>query len=172
MWHTFLAVKQGAIRAIEFAVIASVAILVVDVLWGVATRFLLGAPSRWTEELATFMLIWVALLSAAVAFDNNEHLGVDYLVNKFDAAGRRVLAITTHIVIFTFVVVAMIYGGFVLVSETLSAGQLTPALGIKMGYVYLAAPISGSVMLCTCIERIARLLAGYETLDKEPRRDS
>ena len=41
------------------------AILVLDVLWQVASRYLFNSPSSFTDELAGFLLIWVGLLGAA-----------------------------------------------------------------------------------------------------------
>ena len=36
--------------------------LVLSVSWQVASRYLLQAPSSWTEELARFLLVWIGLL--------------------------------------------------------------------------------------------------------------
>ena len=52
----------------------------------------------------------------------------------------------------------MCYGGYILVSRTLAAGQASPAVGIEMGYVYLAVPISGFFILIFCAENIAEAL--------------
>ncbi|NIX00358.1 MAG: TRAP transporter small permease subunit, partial [Phycisphaerae bacterium] len=52
-------------------------VLVIDVTWQVITRFVLKNPSSWTEELATYLLIWVGLLGAAVALHRGAHLGID-----------------------------------------------------------------------------------------------
>nr|HOQ05906.1 hypothetical protein [Anaerohalosphaeraceae bacterium] len=41
----------------------------------------------------------------------------------------------------------MILGGTELVQITLRLQQKSPALGVQMGYVYLAVPISGFFML-------------------------
>jgi TRAP-type C4-dicarboxylate transport system permease small subunit len=70
-----LALKAALVRLLEWIVIVVVAALVLDVLWGVFSRFVLRSPSRWTEEVATILLIWVSLLGAAVAFGRNEHWG-------------------------------------------------------------------------------------------------
>jgi TRAP-type C4-dicarboxylate transport system permease small subunit len=155
-----LAVKTALVRLLEWIVIAVVAALVLDVLWGVFSRFVLRAPSRWTEEVATTLLIWVSLLGAAVAFGRNEHLGIDYVVKKFDPSARRLMAIVVQLLVALFAGAVMVFGGYILVSETLGAGQLLPALGIRSGHVYLAVPISGAFILLFCLERIVELAAG------------
>lgn len=167
MRDSFRTSKQAVIWLLEQAVIVAVAILVLDVLWGVFTRFLLDSPSRWTEEVATFLLIWVSLLGAAVAFDRQEHLGVDYFVKKLDPTAQLILRIVVQLVVFAFAAAAMVYGGYVLVSETLQSEQLTPALEIKMGYVYLAVPVSGLFIMLSSLERIFALIFEDETVTED-----
>ena len=117
-------------------------------LWGLITRELSKyfdvSPSPWTEEVATNLLIWVSLLGAAVAYERNEHLGLDYLVTKFDRELQRVMAMISHGIVVAFAAATLVFGGGVLVYKTLASGQVTPALGMKMGLIYLAAPVSGA----------------------------
>jgi len=143
MFRGLLALKAALTRLLEWIVILVVAALVLDVLWGVGSRFVLRSPSRWTEEVATMLLIWVSLLGAAVAFGRKEHLGVDFVVKKVDPAARRLTAVIVQMIVVACAATAMVYGGYVLVAETLHAGQLSPALGIRIGHVYLAVQVSG-----------------------------
>jgi TRAP-type C4-dicarboxylate transport system permease small subunit len=144
-----------------------VAALVLDVLWGVCSRFVLQSPSRWTEEAATSLLVWVSLLGAAVAFGRREHLGLDYVVKQLDPDARRLAAIVGQVIVIVFAAAALVGGGFVLVKETLAAGQRMPALGIKQGYVYLAVPISGLFIILFGCERMIELVTGRENLAEE-----
>ena len=151
-------------KALEGIVILAVAALVIDVLWQVFTGFFSSyvpwlQPSRWTEEFARLLLIWVTMLGAAVAFRRREHLGVDYFVGKLDPNARRLAEIIVELVIIVFAGVTMVYGGYVLVTETLAAGQLTPAMGLKMGHVYTAVPISGLFIVAFGTQRLVELAA-------------
>ena len=76
------AIRIVLCRLLEAALILAVVVLVVDVLWGVFTRKVLGDQAQWSEELARFLLIWISLLGGAVAFGEKAHLGVDYFVIK------------------------------------------------------------------------------------------
>jgi len=144
-------VKDGLVRILEYAVIFAMGALVVDVVWQVFTRYVLGRQSSWTEELATILLMWGALLGAAVGFARKAHLGVDYLVKKLDPASQRVVALYVHLASALFGVV-MSWGGWMVVSGTLATNQVSPALGLKMGHVYLAVPISGLFVLLFAAE--------------------
>ena len=61
-----------------------------------------------------------------------------------------------YILIAVFASFAMIYGGIRFVALILTLGRVSPALQIKMGYVYLAVPISGFFILIFSIETIIR----------------
>lgn len=146
-------------RLLESVVIAAVMALVGVVLWGVITRFLIESPSRWTEEVAKFLLMWVALLGAPVAHGRREHLGFDYLASKLDPEARRWMEVAAELVVVAFASVVMIYGGFRLMTETLAVDQVTPALGMKMGYVYAAVPISGLFIVFYSFDHLIQLIS-------------
>ncbi len=140
-------VKKILDACLEILVMVVVGILVLDVLWQVFSRYVLRNPSKWTEELAIFLLIWVALLGAAVATGRGAHLGIDYFVQKLPRRDQIGVEIFIFLCIVLFAFFVMIVGGAELVRMTLRLQQKSPALGVQMGYVYLAVPISGFFML-------------------------
>jgi TRAP-type C4-dicarboxylate transport system permease small subunit len=140
-------VKTFLDKTLEVVVMICMGVLVLDVLWQVFTRKVLNNPSQWTEELAIFLLIWVALLGAAVALSLGAHLGIDYFVSKLSRGKRMVTEILAFALILAFAVYVMLYGGCDLVKSTLELGQVSPVWKIKMGYVYLAVPVSGFFMV-------------------------
>jgi TRAP-type C4-dicarboxylate transport system permease small subunit len=160
----FRTIKRVLDRSLELLVMVVVAVLVVDVLWQVFTRFILRNPSTWTEELAVFMLIWVSLLGAAVALNRGAHLGIDYFVGKLSPKKRLYTEIFVFLCVSAFSLAVMVIGGIDLVSSTLKLEQISPALGVKVGYVYLAVPISGFFLVLYSviglIERLAQLFKG------------
>jgi len=147
-------IRESLVRLLEWTVILLMASLVLDVIWQVATRYLLKNPSSWTDELATLLIIWVALLGASVAFIRQGHLGVDFLTNKLRTRHREMAAVTVQVLVVFFAGQILIYGGIKLVSLTLLTQQVSPALGIKMGHVYLALPISGFFIALFALENI------------------
>ena len=145
-------------RLLEAALILVVLVLVLDVLWGVFTRYALSEQAKWSEELARFLLVWVSLLGAAVAFGEKAHLGVDFFVGKFDPAARKLITIFGQLIVLFFAITIFIIGGSKVVADALSMEQMTPALGWKMGYVYLALPVAGVFMILFTVEQILETL--------------
>jgi TRAP-type C4-dicarboxylate transport system permease small subunit len=154
------------VKALELVLVFGFALLFLDVVWGVVSRYVLGHQSRWTEELAIYLLIWISLLGAAVTYEKKGHLGVDYFVGKMDRAAQRLAAVMVELFVAAFAGFALVYGGIELVGKTLASGQVSPALDWPMGYVYLAAPISGVFFLVFCIENLADLAGGRAPVEQ------
>lgn len=117
--------------------------IVMDVSWQVITRFMMTKPSSYTEELAGFLLIWIGILGAAYAFRLKAHLGLDIVTAQLTGSRAKAVEIIGLAVSFIFSTSVMVYGGARLVSLTLELNQTSAALGVKMGYVYCAVPLSG-----------------------------
>jgi len=147
-------------RGLEWFLVGTVALLVVAVVWGVFTRYALGQQAKWTEELARFLLVWVTLLGGAYAFGNRAHLGVDYFAERLHPDARRWTAVVVHLVVLFFAGAILLFGGAQVVREALALEQTTPALGWKMGHVYLALPVSGFFVTLYTARSLARTLAG------------
>jgi len=103
-------------------------------------------------------LVWVALLGGAVAFRTKAHLGVDYFANQLHPDARKLTAVVAHLVVLFFAVAVLLLGGASVVREALALEQTTPALGWKMGYVYLALPISGFFMALYTVDNLMETL--------------
>jgi len=153
-------------RLLEAALIVAVLVLVLDVLWGVFTRKVLGDQAQWSEELARFLLIWVSLLGGAVAFGEKAHLGVDYFVGLLAPEARRFMAVVSHVIVLVFAVTIFMIGGLTIVMDNLAMGQTTPALNLKMGHVYLALPIAGVFIILFAVEQLLETV-----LDSVPRKE-
>lgn len=150
--------KKRMTQMLNAALIGAVALLVFSVCWGVFTRYVLRSQAEWTDELARFLLIWIALLGGAVAFGTKGHLGVDYFVGKLHPEGAKIMAIIGQVIVLFFSVAVLLIGGSQVVRNTLAMQQTTPALGWKMGHVYLALPISGVFVILYTLENLIDIL--------------
>lgn len=121
--------------------VAVLVILVLLVVWQVITRYLLGAPSVWSEELASYGFAWATMLGATYVFGKREHMNVDVAVEKFSPEVQKTLAILSEVLILLFAVTILIYGG--IENTLLTIQQLSSSLPVTMGYLYSIIPISG-----------------------------
>lgn len=134
-------------RIIEILLVAIFALLVVDVLWQVFSRYVLGQSYSFTEEFARFALIWLSILGAAYLNGKREHLSMDFLVRKLSGEQLKKRMQTIEILMFIFALVVMVIGGGNLVYTTLYLGQTSPAMQLSLGYVYAIVPISGLLIM-------------------------
>ena len=142
-------------------------VMVLDVSWQVFTRFVLRDPSSFTEELATFLLIWIALLGSAYALRQKAHLGIDIMTIKMKTETRYVWEFLVYSVVILFSILVLIWGGSRLVSITLQLNQISPELRVKMGYVYSVVPITGFLMM---FYSIYFMMNAYQRLKSHPRK--
>ena len=123
------------------------AVMVINVLWQVFTRFLLGDPSSFTDELARYLMIWVGVLGAAYISGRSMHVAIDLLPTKLNKDGQIKLKIFVNILIIVFCFAALVVGGSRLVYITYILQQYSPALQIPLALVYLIIPISGLLII-------------------------
>lgn len=123
------------------------AVMVLDVTWQVFTRFLLKNPSGFTEELAGFLLIWIGLLGASYAYRIKAHLGIDILTSKLTGTKKISSEIIVSVIVFLFALFILVIGGLRLVNIVFTLRQISPSIGIPMGYVYSVLPITGILFI-------------------------
>lgn len=150
-------------KCLERLLMGLMALLVVDVLWQVLSRYVLASPSSFTDELAGFLLIWVGLLGAAYVTGQEGHLAIDLLVHKVDAAWQRRLRALSLLVIALFAVAVMIVGGSWLVYTRFYLGVTSASLQVNMGYVYLVLPLSGLLTAYYAIDSLYAQISAFKT---------
>src|ERR1700738_4400180 len=58
---------------------------------GVFTRYVLGNPLVWSDELATLVFLWLAMLGSVVAYRRGEHISLSVLVRRAPPRNRKIL---------------------------------------------------------------------------------
>jgi len=154
--------KSGSIfnkvnKILEWFMISIFALLVLDVLFQVFSRYILGTSFTWTEELARFSLIWMTVIGAAYLNAKKEHLSMDFLYDKLSEANKRKASLLIEFFVFLFALIVMVIGGLNLVYTTLHLEQLSGTLRIPLGYVYAVMPFSGLLIMCFSVYHISNI---------------
>ena len=144
-------------KALEWFMITIFALLVLDVLFQVFSRYILGTSFTWTEEFARFALIWMTILGASYLNAKREHLSMDFLYDKFSEKNQRKASILIETLVFLFALIVMVIGGLNLVYTTLHLEQLSGTLRIPLGYVYAILPFSGFLIMCFSVYHITNI---------------
>ena len=122
-------------------------IMVINVLWQVFSRYFLGTPSSFTDELARYLMIWIGILGAAYVSGRNKHVAIDVLPSRLSANTQKKLRLVVRILIILFCLLALVIGGSRLVYVTYVLDQYSPALQVPLALVYMVMPISGILII-------------------------
>ena len=98
-------------KVLEIALVVLMGTLVLDVVWQVASRYIFSNPSSFTDELATFLLIWVGLAGAAYVKGKHEHLAIDILHTKMGPCTLNHTMIFINVLVIIFCLAIMVVGG-------------------------------------------------------------
>src|SRR5438270_4126624 len=83
---------DGAIgNTVEAASAILVVAEIVILFCGILARYVFHRPLVWSDELASLLFVWLAMLGSVLAFRANEHMRMTALVAKAPPAARRFL---------------------------------------------------------------------------------
>ena len=121
----------------------------------VFTRYVLNSSLSWTEELARFTFIWITMLGASIALKNKSHAAITMIIDHLPIKIRKVIFIITDLLILFFAYL-MVFQGIKMGIAT--SHQYSPAIHIKMTYIYLSVPFAGLIIflykLCDLYQNI------------------
>jgi len=134
-----LSLIEQALRVIAAICLFILTTLVVS---QVVLRYGYGGVPFFTEEVARYAMIWMALLAAAVGVRETSHIRIDFVPDIIGAASpraRRLLDALLDIISLTVFLVLLWYGIDMMM---FAAGQTSEGLRISLSYPYAAVPVS------------------------------
>ena len=134
----------------ETVVALLVAAEIVILLVGVLSRYVFDAPIVWSDELASILFLWLAMLGAVVAFRRREHMRMTAVVGSLSPAGRGALELFATASAFAFLL-AIAHPALEYAQD--EAFITTPALEIPNSWRAAALPVGvGLMMLCALLQ--------------------
>ncbi|MGN1192732.1 MAG: TRAP transporter small permease [Dorea sp.] len=146
-------------------VFAGVSFIVMVLLtcWQVLTRYVLGNPSSWSEELVAYLFAWMSLFGASIVTGERGHMNIPILVDHMGAAAKKALNIFAEMVACVFSLVILVFGGVQITS--LAMGQMTSSLGVPVGVFYIVLPVCGVLNVIYTILNIIGIVKGTVSID-------
>lgn len=120
-------------------------------------RFVLEQPLAWSEELSRYLMIWITFLGASLAIEKKAHPMIEVFVGYLPERIRLGVQVIAMLVSSVFYSLLIYFGGQFAIS---SFTQLTPAMRLPIGYVYLIIPISGVLLLLGSFAQIEKIIKG------------
>src|SRR3954463_12926442 len=120
---------------------------------GVVARYGLHAPLIWSDELASILFLWLAMLGAAVAFRRGEHMRMTAVVAGARPATRAFLDVVATAAALAFLVM-IAWPAYEYAYE--ESYITTPALQITNIWRAAALPVGIGLMALFALLRLAR----------------
>ncbi len=118
-------------------------------------RYVFNSAFAWAGELTIFLFIWVIFLGSVIALSKGMHIGVDIFSSLLSKKKQKILLFFTNtlIIVFCFLVIV---GAAPLIVDNFT--QRSPALGIRITYIYLAIPVSMIGMIWITLKNNFKLI--------------
>jgi len=121
----------------------------------VVLRYVFRASNAWSEELARYMLIWFAYLSASVCVYKNAHIRIDTLLSIWPKALRPAIVVVGNLIFFAFCVVST-YHGWLFTRTLMATGAVSLGLGLEMWIVFAVIPVGNVAMAIRLIQHTVK----------------
>ncbi|MGI9387166.1 MAG: TRAP transporter small permease [Methyloligellaceae bacterium] len=126
---------------VERACVVLLVLLVLDVWLGVLARYVIPFQLTFTEELARYLMIWMALLAVSSGISHREHIGMLVIFNRFPPGMRKWLAVAFDIIALCFFALIFLYGiGMV----DRGFGRFTMINAIPKAYPFIGVPLAAA----------------------------
>jgi tripartite ATP-independent transporter DctM subunit len=146
---------DGLLRLIAEVPAALLVLAEIVVLFaGVTARYVFHAPLIWTDELASILFLWLAMLGSVIALQRSEHMRLTAIVGGMSPAGRARTEALASAAVAVFLLMVLPSAWQYAADEWFIE---TPALGIHNTFRAMAIPVGAALMVVTALLRLLRL---------------
>ena len=141
-------IVEAYFHLLKVAIALCLAVMVVLVFGNVVLRYAFNTGITLSEEVSRLLFVWLTFLGAIIAMREHGHLGVDTLVKRLPAAGKKACLVVS--------ILLMLYATWLLLvgswqQTVINLGVASPAAGFSMGLLYgvgvLFAVSAGLILL-------------------------
>lgn len=156
-------VTNGYFKAVEFLLVACLALMGGMVFGNVVLRYLFNSGITVSEELSRFLFVWLTFLGAITGVREGTHLGVDTLLRRLPRFGRTVCILLSEVLILLCCVL-FVWGTWQ--QHDINMNNLAPVTEIPMELVYSVVYLCGGSIAVMTAVRLALILAGRLSADE------
>jgi TRAP-type C4-dicarboxylate transport system permease small subunit len=154
---TFDRVRTAYAVALEWLVIALMAILFIEVTLGVICRTL-GVSLVWYDEVASILLAWLTFYGSALASVKRAHIGCPEVMALLAPQPRFAMRLVAEVFTIGFFLLLGWIGYEVL--DVLSTDHLVSLPWVRVSWVQSVVPISAVLIVAAEIITLPRVLSG------------
>lgn len=148
----------------RLAMLAAVTMLIVSVTLGfyqVITRFVLDAPSTWSEVISRSAMIWCVFLGIAAGFRGGFMMSVEVIYKLLPT--RRLIWLEVLVALCCVIVLlVLIHYGTAMTLRVRS--QMLSGLEVSIAWAYAAMPVGAGFALIAVLARLCAQVTGRESI--------
>jgi TRAP-type C4-dicarboxylate transport system permease small subunit len=164
MRKVFDRVLEWITAVVKCVMLGLATMIFVIICLAVFTRYILNFVPSWSEEVPRYLLVWITYLGAGLAVQYKEHISLDYFFNLMPIRARQAGHLILNVLIATVGVIMLVFG-VGLVSQF--GDDLMESIAVKNFWLYLAMPVSGTLMVLYIIQDTWRAILGLGE-EKDP----
>jgi len=117
------------------------AFMVITICYDAIMRYVFTAPTSWSLEINTFLIIYVAAITAADVQRTDSHIRITFFADNLGALYQRLVRIAIALVGVTFCAI-MTWRGSIMAYQAWEYGErVSSSFGTPMVYPYALLPI-------------------------------
>lgn len=153
-------VIDGFFRLLELLIVVLMVAMVVMVFGNVVLRYGFNSGINISDEMARYCFVWLTYIGAIVAMREGGHLGVDTLVKRLPAGGKKTA-------LFISEALMLLCNGLFLLGtwkmHELQVTNVSPVAGLSMIWIYGMGYVVGTVMGVFNLRVLWRIVSGRIT---------
>lgn len=127
----------------------SMGVMSVIIVYQVILRYFFSRSNSWSEELARYLMIFSAMVGAAIAVRRNTHLQIDILINYLKPQIKRLFIIISTLVGTAFLVFLFIYSVRLV---GIGRSNMSAGINVSMAIPYTFIPVGVVLMILASLE--------------------
>ena len=140
----------------EYALLVLFPLMVTIVFIATLSRYFNLFPMFWGEEVARYIMVYMAYIGAGLAMKNGAHVGVSFLVESIKNPMVRRIFDGLRLGIILFFCGIIFYYIFQIINSPIFKIQTTPALFMPMWIPYTAVPLGMILISLRAIQAFRR----------------
>ncbi len=146
-------------KVLAWLVAAGYAVIVVVGFAQVVFRYALATSLSWSEELVRYVFVWSVFLTAAIVFNRNGHIAIDFMVDFYPPRLRQAARAVSSGCALVAVAIVFVLGVQLILSPSIWF-QKSPAMEIPMAIPYASIPVGCALMLVNIVRSTWRTWKG------------
>ncbi|WP_111412482.1 TRAP transporter small permease [Billgrantia lactosivorans] len=157
-WDGLMAVLRGAS-------ILMLVFMALTICYDALMRHAFSAPTSWSLEINSFLLVYLAVMGAAEAQRNEAHIRIEFFADKMPLRLQALIGVITGLLGATFSFI-MVWRGGIMTMQAFEYGErVSSALGTPTGIPYAMLPIGFGLLGLQFLIDVCR--SGYRCLHPE-----